>query len=104
MASPEKIPDSLLTRAQIPGENATWQEIGQFALTFDGYAEWGSLERCAEIANGRRNETLAELRTCLFFEQRRWNHFGHSPDAKTMEYIQGLLAAMREKVSTASSA
>jgi hypothetical protein len=85
--------------SQIPSADAAWHEIVRFAHTFDGYKYWGSHERCAEIANARRIDTLADLRTCLFFEQRRWNHFGESPDAEAMTYIRSLVAQIRAKVS-----
>jgi hypothetical protein len=56
-----------LTLADIPSVDAGWDELGEFALTFDGYRVWGSFEKCAEIANSRRQESLTDLRTCLFF-------------------------------------
>src|SRR5262245_31371071 len=70
-----------------------------FSHTFDGDFEWGSRTKCAEVANAHRHNTLTELRTCLFFEQRRWNHFGDRPDAEAMTYIHGLIAAISKKVS-----
>jgi hypothetical protein len=44
-------------------------------------------------------ERLTLVRTRLFFVQRRWHHFGETPDAKAMEYIRGLVRAIRAKVS-----
>lgn len=77
-----EIPNSELTSDAIPGPTGGWVEIGRFALTYDGHMRWGSFEKCAEIANARRDDTLDELRTCSFFEQRRWRHFGEGPDVK----------------------
>ena len=71
-----------LSLDDVPPFNADWDQIGEFALSFNGYIECGSFERCAEVANNRRNDTLTELRACLFFEQRRWRHFGYEPDAE----------------------
>jgi hypothetical protein len=92
------IPNETLSLDDIPADEAPWSEIARFALTFNGYAEWGRAH-CAEIANARRAGTLTDIRTCLFFEQRRHNHFGREPDAKTMPYIRGLVAQIREKVT-----
>src|SRR5262245_4737602 len=75
-----EITNQALTLADIPGPDADWTTIGEFALTFSGYKAWGSFERCAEIANAPRHESLTDLRTCLFFEQRRWHHYGDEPD------------------------
>lgn len=95
---PEPIPNELLTLARIPLPSATWEEISVFALTFDGYRENGSNEKCAEIANERRHNSLSDLRTCLFFEQRRWHHFGDDPDAEAMAYIKSLLRQIWDMV------
>ena len=94
-----EIPDSQLTLAEIPGDSATWDQIASFARTFNAYTHWGSFEKCAEIANARRRETITELRTCLFFEQRRWNHFGCAPEADAMAYIRELIALIRSEVA-----
>ena len=82
----------------VPSPSAGWDDICPFALTFNGYKHWGSFEKCAEIANARRRNTLNELRTCLFFEQRRCNHLGEQPDEELMNYIRSLLEAMRDKL------
>lgn len=95
----EKIENIRLTLEDVPPPNAGWQEIQEFALTFDGYQFWGSFEKCAEIANAHRNHSLVELRTCLFFEQRRWRHFGEEPDEKAMDYIMNLINEIRKKVA-----
>jgi len=89
-----------LTLDRIPDEGADWSEIGEFALTFDGYEAFGSFDRCAEIANARKHYTLSELRACLFFEQRRWRHFGEDPEEEgEMDYIRELVRAIRQKVT-----
>ena len=87
--------DTTLRSADIPPSDASWTEIGEFALTFDGYEYWGSFAKCAEIANAKAPRTLEELRTCLFFEQRRWHHFGDTPDSEDLEYIRGLVERIR---------
>ena len=89
-----------LMLSNIPNPDASWDEIEEFALTFDGYNVWGSFDRCAEIANTRSHESLSDLRTCLFFEQRRWRHFGENPDEETMVYIRGLVEEIRNMVAT----
>lgn len=88
-----------LTPADIPAPQADWDTIASFALTCDGYATWGSFEKCAEIANARRDGSLTELRTCLFFEQRRWRHFGVDPDEKAMKYLRELIERIRRMVA-----
>jgi len=93
-----KIANHELRVTQIPRTDSMWEEIQEFALTFDGYKSWGSFEKCAEVANAQRDDTLTEMRTCLFFEQRRWRHFGEDPDKDSMDYIRELVKKIREKV------
>lgn len=97
----------MASKSPLPGPEAGWGEIQRFALTFDGYTHAGSVERCGEIANAAAErfaqgkglfDSLDDLRTCLFFEQRRWRHFAEDPDEETMRYIRALLEAVREKV------
>jgi hypothetical protein len=82
----------------LPSPEASWHDIQRFALTFDAYGHWGSLQRCAEIANSRDHRNLTHLRTCLFFEQRRWRHFGEAPKGTDLRYMQDLVERIREKV------
>ena len=103
-----EIPNDKLRAADIPASDSTWSEVWPFALTFDGYA-WS--EECGETANriqqdyvelGALREDLAlpELRASLFFEQRRWRHFGETPDDNAMAYVYSLLEAIRQLMGT----
>jgi hypothetical protein len=87
-----------LTPADIPPPDADWGTVVKFALSYNGFQRWGSFGKCAKIANSKRHGSLDELRTCLFFEQRRWNHFGHIPDEKAMAYIRGVVEKIRAAV------
>jgi len=82
----------------LPVPGADWDEIQRFALTFDAYIHWGSFDKCAEIANNRKASTLTELRTCLFFEQRRWRHFGQEPQGEDMAYMHELIEGIRSRL------
>jgi hypothetical protein len=95
-----EIPNNRLAIADIPVSNSEWDVIQRFALTFNGYSSHGSFEACGKIANERRGATLTDLRTCLFFEQRRWRHFGYAPKSDDLAYIRGIVDRIREKVQT----
>jgi len=108
----EEIANTDLTESDLPTSDAQWREIGRFALSFNGYEHWGSFEKCAAAANRWRHayraegslpDSLTELRTCLFFEQRRWRHYGLDPDEEAMSYIQAIVDRIREKVRTGAS-
>lgn len=89
-----------LTPADIPSFKEAWPRIEPFALTFDGFKYWGSVEKCAEVAHEKRMATLTDLRTCLFYEARRWRMEGKAPDIVSLRYIRALVYAIREKVSS----
>jgi hypothetical protein len=89
------IPTAELRAADVPVRDASLDALIEFAHTFDGYKQWGSFERCAEIANARDHSSLDQLRTCLFFEARRWRHFGEEPDAAAESYWRDLVSAIR---------
>ena len=101
-----EIANADLTEADLPPPNAEWHSIGKFSLSFNGFEYWGSFKKCGDIANRGAevfysnrvlSNSLSKLRTCLFFEQRRWNHFGYEPDEQTMDYIHALVQRIREK-------
>ena len=94
----EEVANTELSEDNIPPPDAGWNEIGRFALTFDGYKHWGSFEKCAEVAKARAHDTLTGLRTCLFFMQRSWRYRGRRPSEGAMAYARELLAGIREKV------
>jgi len=104
----EQIPNCELRVADMPPAEAQWHEIESFAFTYWAYDYHGGFDAVGELANaagaayaedGTLPDTLAELRTCLFFEQRRYHHFGWSPEGHAMEYIRALLEAIRGKVA-----
>ena len=86
-----------ITPADVPAVGEAWTRIEPFALTFDGFRYWGSVEKCAEVA-GRTPKTLTDLRTCLFFEARRWKNLGREPDGESMKRIRALISVIQQKI------
>lgn len=94
-----------LTADLVPSVTAPfWMEIAEFALTFDGYAavaESTDLGDLASRAIDRWNDTgllpssLVQLRSCLFFEQRRYRHMDMELQGEDMAYIRALVEAIR---------
>ena len=102
----EEITNDAFKEGDIPKPNAHWDELCKFALSFNGYNYWG-FEKCSEIANRYSDafrddqtlpESLTELRTCLFFEQRRWHHCGFDPDEEALKYIHALVGGISKKI------
>ena len=87
------------------------EAIWNYALTLDGYAYTiRELKReCGDLANERLNifektgaweGSFEELRCCLFFEQRRWRHFGIDPEGTELLKVQKLFLAVRKQWQT----
>lgn len=73
-----------------------------FGYTYDGYGRHADI---ADFANAvvrawERDHALpadlSVLRACLFYEQRRWRHFGDYPDPAAQEYQRALVSGIRE--------
>jgi hypothetical protein len=94
----KEIANKELIEGDLPKPYARWQDVANFALTFNGYKHWGSFEKCAEVANKHSEGTLTDLRTCLFFEERRWHHYGDEPDEEVMKYIHNVIEKIRERI------
>jgi 23S rRNA G2445 N2-methylase RlmL len=82
-------------------------DIFSYALTV-GYPAFGpggteAVSRVCEPVRQRREETgkwqgsFEQLRACLFFEQRRYHHFGNEPDGEALEVIKRLHKALCEQ-------
>jgi hypothetical protein len=82
--------------------------IWHYALTVDGYefAKTRLGKECGDLANERLKQyqedrkwtgTFEELRCCLFFEQRRWRHFGNDPEGQDLVAIRDLYRAVCEQ-------
>lgn len=102
---PTSIGESIAVGLPVPRPDADWQEILEFAHDFDGYAYWGSADRCAELGNAGLQrweetsqilDTLEEVRTCLFYESRRRHHTGVGPFEEDRPYIAALLTKCKE--------
>lgn len=96
-----------LQLVDLPAQDATWGEIIPLAITFDGYTYWGDFTTCAQLGNRIHNafyegeelpDDLTQLRTALFFEQRRYHHFGYPPGESDLDYIRALVKAITIQV------
>ena len=92
----------------VPGADASWEEVQEFALSYDGYGYWTDVAELAKAAferwarEGRLPATLDELRGCLFYEQRRSHHSGREPQGRQAVYVVALLGAIATLVGVAA--
>jgi len=104
------VPNGLLQVHGIPAPGATWDAVSSFSLSYDGYAYWDDVSELATrcIQRWTRDRTLPvsidEVRACLFYEQRRWHHFGEDPNGRGAQYVWALLDALRHLVAARAAA
>jgi hypothetical protein len=113
----DEISNEELRPEHVPGPDAPWQEIAEFALTFDGYEAMKGLSRLSRYAqraserwgeDGWLPRDLLHLRSCLFMEQRavRWAENGPFPSGPTAEqvaYAHALIEAIRAAAKETAS-
>jgi len=95
-----------LSEESIPGPDANLSEMEQFARTFDAYEYHGSYKKIVEIAGFKCHESLTDLRTCLYFEERRWRQcklMGIQPGPQDIAYIKKLIGKIRARVRKSSA-
>jgi hypothetical protein len=94
--------------ALVPDQDAPWEAVQEFALSYDGYGYWTDVAELARRAferwtrGGTLPSTLDELRGCLFFEQRRSHHSGREPQGRRAAYVSALLGAIAGQVAADS--
>jgi hypothetical protein len=99
--APNALANDALRAGAVPGEADGWDRLEEFALSYDGYAYWDGLPELAQkhvsawTRDGSLPATLDEQRACLFYEQRRWHHFGDVPSGRSLDYLWALATAIR---------
>jgi hypothetical protein len=102
------VPNGALTASGIPHRGDSWETVSTFALSYDGYAYWDDVAALATRSLRRwiRDRTVPasidEVRGCLFYEQRRWQHFGEDPNGRRAQYVWVLLDTLRALVTSRS--
>jgi hypothetical protein len=101
------VPNQSLRPDTVPRHGDAWDAVTDFCLSYDGYAYWDDLPELANrvLQGWTRDHSLPrdldELRACLFYEQRRWHHFGEEPSGRSALYMWAVLDAVRALVAPA---
>jgi hypothetical protein len=99
------VPNAQLQLGAIPERGDPWDAVSSLSLSYDGYAYWDDVIELAtrSIRSWTRDRavpgTIDEVRACLFYEQRRWHHFGEDPSGRGALYIGALLDTLRTLVA-----
>jgi hypothetical protein len=102
---PRTISDDDLEPHRIPGSDADIDDIRHFAITSNGYTNYGNSRRLSDAATraydqwkqtGNVDGSLRELRSFLFFHQRA-EHFGFGLDEP---YVRAVTDEIRARVES----
>ncbi len=83
-----------------------WNDADRFVYLFNGYTAMDS-EALETIANERFDQArrtgiwagdVRDLWLCLFFEKRRWRHFGDEPIGADRAFLDELCESLRLKM------
>lgn len=95
-----------MPQTAVPDADEPLDVLFRFAsMTYFGYDRHGGVEALSRFAtavadrweqDGELARSLAEARAALFYEARRWHHFGQAPDAMSEAYIRALVARVAE--------
>jgi hypothetical protein len=87
------------SKLSLPVRGDSWDKIKKFAMLLNAYDLKGSFKQVAEIANNKEIEQMdiQDVHIALFFEYRRYNHFGYDPSKSEMERIYGLVDQLNFK-------
>lgn len=90
-----------LREEDLPSTYAEWGDYARFAVSYRPRSgdDAGELANWAYARWQRTGEVppkLEELRSCLWFEYRRWRFHDRVPDPGTMRYCASLVRAMRQ--------
>lgn len=89
----------------VPSDDAPWPDIWRFALTYNAYDRHDGTDAVAHQGNQSLEkwrtkralpDDLQTARTALFFEQRRFHHFGSAPSGDHGVYIRALVGRIRD--------
>ena len=103
----EHYPQFTLDRKRYPLPARGLENHHSLRPNFNGYAYCGSVKKCHEVArqgivlhksNRDLEQSLTDLRTCLFYEARRWQHLEKTPNKAALAYVHALLEAIRVRV------
>lgn len=101
---PSYIPTMNLKLSDVPAESADLEIIDRFALTFDPQEKDPYTLEDHDLAKLSIDSSLIDLRSHLFFEQRRWNHYGREPDPAAVSAIKRIVRLIRAKLSRGEGA
>ncbi|MEW8349149.1 MAG: hypothetical protein AB2689_09800 [Candidatus Thiodiazotropha taylori] len=71
------------------------KNIFKFAMLFNGYEHYGSLEDAGKIARAKSRESISEIRNELFFSARASRH---SDDDRYLDVYREILPILKQKI------
>jgi len=102
--APGWVEDVRLGKFESLPDPLTWEMATEFVYLLNGYEVFGA-DELGTFANrkssdmkrqGKWTGSAKDLWLCLFYENRRWRHFGEWPQGSDLENMDDLCRALRE--------
>lgn len=92
---PAPIASSEIKRSDIPEKFGNWSELIEFAATFDFRKEE---MKAKGIDSLTPESSISEMRSALFHEYRRYNHFGYRPTEEVFQKCIQVVERIRNEI------
>jgi hypothetical protein len=92
---PTPIASSEIKRSDIPQKFRNWSELIEFAATFDFRKEG---MKTTGVDSLTAESTICEMRSALFIEYRRYNHFGNNPTDEVFQACIQVVERIRNEI------
>jgi hypothetical protein len=106
-AVPHWVEDVRLGTCESMPTPLNWDDANYFVYLVNGYTAMDP-DKLGSFANSRLKKAtktgiwtgdVRDLWLCLFYEKRRWRHFGVEPDGEALVILNGLCKSLRSKLA-----
>jgi hypothetical protein len=85
--------------SDLPSVDASWDQLSEFALTFDPVLEIGRWIWSKNLLLFNNSSSVKELRTYLYFTQRVWHDGPHEITESSLDEMRSSVLLIRSKLS-----
>ncbi|MDO9300005.1 MAG: hypothetical protein Q7T89_01415 [Anaerolineales bacterium] len=87
-----------LTIQDLPSADADWNQITEFALSFDPMLELGEFTLSQDLLLFNNKSCVKELRSYVYFMQRWWNNKTREISKSSLDEIRSAVLLIRSKL------
>lgn len=101
---PNPIPSQKLQLSDVPNCFRDWSDVIEFAATFRPQDEIPDGNGIRGLTDIIESSGILDIRTALFTEWRRYNHFGYGPEDQVLSDAKRAIELLRTKLKSEQGA